>query len=85
MERESELRSATLSEELERVRMQLRTYEALEEEVDETVLRTAGKPDLIGTRDSMLQVVRGLPSSPERRVKQALQLVISELYFFFAM
>ena len=67
------------------MRMQLRTYEALEEEVDETVLRTAGRPDLIGTRDSMLQVVRGLPSSPERRVKQALQLVISELYFFFAM
>ena len=55
--------------------MQLRTYEALEEEVDETVLRAAGQPDLAGTRDSMLQVVRGLPSSPERRVKQALQLV----------
>lgn len=55
--------------------MQLRAYEALEEEVDETVLRAAGQPDLASTRDSMLQVVRGLPSSPERRVKQALQLV----------
>ena len=66
LEREAEQRAASLGEELQRAVAKLRAYEALEQEIDGAVMR--GGP----VEEALL---RGIPCSPERRVRQAVQLV----------
>jgi len=71
MEREAEQRAAALSDELERATSRLRAYEALEQEIDGAVMRAAANT---GAAEVVLDSVRGIPCSPERRVRQAVQL-----------
>jgi len=73
MEREAEQRVAALSDELERAASRLRAYEALEQEIDGAVMRAATNAG--GAAEVVLDSVRGIPCSPERRVRQAVQLV----------
>lgn len=76
-----------LRNELTQCNTRLRAYEALEEEIDSAVVRTAG---LYGAKEShdsaeliesteeaarkLMHSVKGIPTNPERRVKQAVYL-----------
>lgn len=51
---------------------QLSAYQALEVEVDRAVIRAAGREQT--EREEELELVRGIPCSPERRVQQAVFL-----------
>lgn len=67
----------SLQSDLDKAMHKLRTYEALEEEVDSAIMRTA-QSDPSADTDSMtqqlLKSVRNIPVNPERRVRQAVFL-----------
>ena len=85
LEGESSQTEHSLRSELAQCITRLRAYEALEEEIDGAVMRTAG---LYGGADvgnssgqsteeaarKLLHSVKGIPTNPERRVKQAVYL-----------
>eukprot|EP01032_Pedospumella_encystans_P010921 gene10921-12742_t len=89
LEHEAGQDTRTLRLELDQATSRLRAYEALEEEIDSAVVRTAGlygstgadglvddNPDAsaAAAAQRILQSVKGIPSNPERRVKQAVFL-----------
>lgn len=88
LEGESQHEANNLRAELDQHTRRLRAYETLEEEIDGAVMRTAGlygaqscdtpSSALVESAEvaaqKLLQSVKGIPTNPERRVKQAVYL-----------
>ncbi|KAJ1400605.1 hypothetical protein B484DRAFT_458140, partial [Ochromonadaceae sp. CCMP2298] len=83
MERDSAQETRGLRSDLEQASARLHAYEALEEEIDSAVVRTAqgdgaGAGGLADTEqeaaERLVGSVRGIPTDPRRRVKQAVFL-----------
>lgn len=76
LEADSHLRDKTLSDDLEKALQRLRAYELIEEEIDKAVIRAAkfDNTSTDGAVDSLLNSIKGVASSPERRLKQAVYL-----------
>lgn len=88
LEGETQHDTNALRAELEQQTRRLRAYETLEEEIDGAVMRTAGlyganhsdthSSALVDSAEAaaqkLLQSVKGIPTNPERRVKQAVFL-----------
>lgn len=79
LEGEKEATVASLQASLDQCKNKLEAYEALEVEIDDAVMRTAHGGESssemnILTIQQQQFVLRGLPSHPQRRIAQAVQL-----------
>lgn len=73
MESEHKRELATVETSLSTALSKLSAYEALEVEIDQTVLRIAGA-SASNSRELQVELLKGIPTCPERRVRQAMHL-----------